>query len=141
MKYFTTILLALFLIACSPFRIIDYKTFDNKNLKGVKPAILFVTKQYRITKFDGKAVNFTPTLVGAFGGRHIHMLPGKHSIQFGWGALHRGPSEDDDKLTFSVKENSYYSLTTDMKGVFIVEEKKRPKNIPDSSWNYYDNFK
>ena len=134
-------LLPVLLVACSPFRIIDYSAYNPKKHKNAKPAILYVMEKYRITKFDGKEVDFTPVLVGAFGGRHIYMLPGKHSIQFGWGALHQGPSDEDTRLSFMVNKNGYYELTSDMQGNFIIEQKKRPSEIPDSSWNYHDKVK
>ena len=135
------ILLPVLLVACSPFRILDYSTYDPNKHKNAKPAVLYVMKNYRITKFDDKEVDFTPVLVGAFGGRHIYMLPGKHSIQFGWGRLRQGPSDEDSRLSFKVVENGYYELTTDMQGNFIIEQKKRPSEIPGSSWNYHKKVK
>lgn len=140
-RLITFIMLPALLVACSPFRIIDYSTYDPNKHKSAKPAVLYVMERYRITKFDDKEVDFTPVLVGAFGGRHIYMLPGKHSIQFGWGALHQGPSDKDTRLSFKATENAYYELTTDMQGNFIIEQKMRPEKIPDSSWNYHDKVK
>ena len=128
-------LLAVVLVGCSPMRIVDYKTFDDKEVKGQKLAILFVIKNYRITKFDGKEVDFTPVLAGAYGGRHIYMLPGRHSITFSWG--HKGPYET---LKFTAKAKTYYELTSDLNGKFIIEQKKWPKTIPDSTFGYRKHF-
>ena len=131
--YFISALILLSMTACSPFRIVDYKTYSNEELGGKEPAILFVSKNYRIKSFDGDDSSYTPILAGAYGARHIYLLPGKHTIIFGW-ASEYGAMKGTRTVKFRVENGKYYKLTSGFDGVFKVVEQQRPENLPDSTW-------
>ncbi len=127
--------LVLLLTACSPFRIIEYKTYDDNELGNREPAIIFVSKTYGIKSVDGREASLTPLLAGAYGGRHIYMTPGRHTITLDWGNR-TITNKSSDIIEFEVSSGKYYKLTSDINGKFGIFEREKPKELPDSTWGY-----
>ncbi|MCW8922730.1 MAG: hypothetical protein OQK69_03755 [Gammaproteobacteria bacterium] len=129
------IFFALLVTGCSPFRIVEYKTYDDTELGNQEPAIIFVSKIYGIKSIDGREISLTPLLAGVYGGRHIYMTPGKHTITLDWGNRNI-TNKSSDVINFEVSSGRHYKLTSSINGEFGIFERKKPMELPDSTWGY-----
>lgn len=129
-KYTLFVLLFICLTGCS-YRIVKYSTYDDSELNGKKPAVLFVTQRFYYISIDGKMVP-KPFLSGpgGYGGRYIYLSPGEHTVAFNYD-FGTCTYRNVQKYILNAKENMYYKLSPGA-DAFKFEETEMPKDLQTS---------
>lgn len=126
LKYLFFTLLLIYVAGCS--RVITHATYQDSELNGRKPAVLFVSQRFFGLSVDGKAVP-RPFFAGqgGYAGYHIYLAPGEHIIAYNYN-FGSSSYRNIQRKVLDAKENKYYKLIIGGDS-FKFEESEMPNRL------------